>query len=93
MKFVAVRDFRTKPKDVWKELSDENTMTITLNGKPVAIMLSTDPENYERSLDIIRRVKAEQAVMSIQEQSAKSGLNKLTDKEIDAEIKAARESR
>ncbi len=93
MKFVAVRDFRTKPKDVWKELSDENTMTITLNGKPVAIMLSTDPENYERSLDIIRKVKAEQAVMSIQEQSVKSGLNKLTDEEIEAEIKAARESR
>lgn len=93
MKFVAVRDFRTKPKDVWKDLSDENTMTITLNGKPVAIMLSTDPENYERSLDIIRKVKAEQAVLSIQEQSAKRGLNKLTYEEIEAEIKAARENR
>ena len=93
MKFVTVRDFRTNPKDVWKELSDENTMTITLNGKPVAIMLSTNPENYEKSLDILRRVKAEQAVMSIQEESVKRGLNKMTDEEIEAEIKAARESR
>ncbi|HAQ61044.1 TPA: prevent-host-death protein [Candidatus Delongbacteria bacterium] len=93
MKFVTVRDFRTNPKDVWKELSDENTMTITLNGKPVAIMLSTNPENYEKSLDILRRVKAEQAVMSIQEESVRRGLNKMTDEEIEAEIKAARESR
>ena len=93
MKFVTVRDFRTNPKDVWKELSDENAMTITLNGKPVAIMLSTNPENYEKSLDILRRVKAEQAVMSIQEESVKRGLNKMTDEEIEAEIKAARESR
>jgi threonine synthase len=93
MKFVTVRDFRTKPKDVWKELSDENTITITLNGKPVAIMLSTNPETYEKSLDILRRVKAEQAVMSIQEESVRRGLNKMTDEEIEAEIKAARESR
>ncbi|HXK49024.1 MAG TPA: type II toxin-antitoxin system Phd/YefM family antitoxin [Clostridiales bacterium] len=90
MKFVSVRDFRTKPKDIWKDLSDENTITITLNGKPLAIMLSTDPENYEKSLDILRKVKAEQAVMAIQEKSVRKGLNKMTDEEIEAEIKAAR---
>ncbi|MBN2858183.1 MAG: type II toxin-antitoxin system Phd/YefM family antitoxin [Candidatus Delongbacteria bacterium] len=93
MKFVSVRDFRTKPKDIWKDLSDENTITITLNGKPVAIMLSTDPENYEKSLGILRKVKAEQAVMAIQEESVRRGLNKMTDEEIEAEIKAARANR
>jgi len=91
MKFVTARDFRTNPTKIWKSLTKEKTMTITVNGKPVAMLLSTTPETYEISLDTIRKVNAEKAVISMQEHSIRKGLNKLSMDEIEEEIKAARE--
>ena len=90
MKFVTSRDFRTNPNKIWKALSKEETMTITVNGKPVAMMLTTSPENYEDSLDTLRRVRAEKAVIAMHTHSVKKGLNKLSPSEIEAEIKASR---
>ena len=93
MKFVTARDFRTHPGRIWKTLNNEKTMTIMVSGKPVAMLLATSPEKYEDSLDTLRRVKAEKAVLSISmhEHALETGLNKLSSDEIEAEIKAARQ--
>lgn len=93
MKFVTVRDFRTHPGRIWKALNSEKTMTITVNGKPVAMLLATSPDNYEDSLDTLRRVKAEKAILSMQEHAIKTGLNKLSIDQIETEIKAARQGK
>lgn len=90
MKFVTARDFRTHPSRIWNALSKEKTMTITVNGKPIAMLLSTSSDKYEDSLDILRRVKAEKAVLSMQEHSLLTGLNKLTLDDIEDEIKLTR---
>jgi len=90
MKFVTVRDFRTKPKEIWNDLSKEKMMTITINGKPVAMLISTSDKNYEDSLDTLRKVRAEKAVMTMQNYSLKAGLNNLSETDIEDEIKAVR---
>ena len=66
---------------------------MTSNGRPIAILSAVDEGNLEESLEAIRCAKAVQAVETMQAGSRKAGLDKLSIKEIDAEIKAVRRSR
>lgn len=93
MKFVSVRDLRLKPADVWKQLKISKDIIITLNGRPIAILNGTDEENLERSLTVIRRSRAFLAMDEMQQMSKEKGLDKLTEKDIEDEIKAVRSER
>lgn len=93
MKFVSVRDLRLKPADVWKQLKISKDIIITLNGRPIAILNGTDEENLERSLTVIRRSRALLAMDEMQQMSKEKGLDKLTEKDIEDEIKAVRSER
>ena len=45
MKFITVRDLRTSPAKIWKELSEKQEMVITNNGKPIALLISISESN------------------------------------------------
>lgn len=90
MKFLTVRDLRNKSAQVWKDLTDEQEMIITNNGRPVAILSSINENNLETSLNLIRRTRVIEAVSSIQKESIKKGTNKITIDEINQEIKKVR---
>jgi prevent-host-death family protein len=66
MKFLSVRDLKTKSSQVWKELSDQKDMIITSNGRPIAILSSITENNLDQVLSTFRQVRAMQAVTSIQ---------------------------
>ena len=93
MKFVSVRDFRIRPGDIWKQLKIDKDIIITSNGKPIAILNPVDAENLESSITVLRRARALLALESIQKESALKGINKLTDEEIEEEIKSSRSER
>ncbi len=93
MRFVSVRDFRSKSAQVWKQLRKEDEMVITSNGKPVALLTALSDENLEETLKTIRKVKAMAAVTSMQLQSVQRGTNKLKINEINKEIAAVRKRR
>jgi antitoxin (DNA-binding transcriptional repressor) of toxin-antitoxin stability system len=93
MKFVSVRDFRTASANIWKTLPEEQEMVITNNGKPIALLTPLSDKTLEDTLSAVRRAKAINAVKLIQQQSIKSGLDKITLEEINAEIKIARKDR
>ena len=93
MKFVSVRDLRLKPADVWKQLKISKDIIITLNGKPIAILNGTDEENLERSLKVVRRSRALLAMEEMQQASKEKGIDKLTEEDIEDEIKAVRSER
>jgi len=93
MRFVSVRELRTKSADVWRELGQERELVITSNGKPIAIVSATDEQSFEQSLAEIRQARALRAVKQLQERSAASGQDKMPAKDIDGEIAAARKSR
>ena len=90
MKFLSVRDLKTKSSQVWQELPDQKEMVITSNGRPIAILSSTNENNLEQVLSAFRQARATNAVASIQYDSVRKGADKLTLSEIDAEIKDAR---
>ena len=66
---------------------------VTSNGKPIAILTSTNEDTFEQSLREVRRARALQAVSEIQQRSVEQAREKLTEEEIDAEIAATRQSR
>lgn len=92
MKFLTVRDLRNKSSQIWKDLQDEHEMIITSNGRPVAILSSINDDNFENSLNSIRRARAIEAMSALQSESVKHGTHKITPEEVNQEIQEARKS-
>lgn len=93
MKFLSVRDLRSKSGDVWKSLAAERELVVTSNGRPIAILSAVTEDTLEETLTAIRRSRAVAAVSEIQRRSVQRGTDALTDADIDAEIKAVRRAR
>ena len=93
MKFVTVRDLRGRSAEVWRQHAKEHELVITSNGKPIAILTSTNEDTFERALRGVRRARALQAVSELQQRSVERGREELTDEEIDAEVAATRKAR
>ena len=93
MRFLSVRDLRGKSAQIWKQLPDEREMVVTSNGRPIAILAAITEANLEESLSAFRRLRAVDAVVSIQRMSIEKGTDKISLDEINAEIKSVREKR
>ncbi|MGD0624080.1 MAG: hypothetical protein ABSB32_05110 [Thermodesulfobacteriota bacterium] len=89
MRFISVRDLNTKPKEIWKKIKDEE-MVITSNGKPIALLFGVTEETLEKTIWTIRRSRAVIALEEMQKKSTESGLDRLTDSQIESEIQAVR---
>ena len=90
MKFLTVRDLRSKSAQIWKELPKEKDMIVTNNGKPVAILTSINSTDFEESLNSIRKARAIESVASLQKESVNKSTDKIPLTEINQEIKAVR---
>ena len=90
MKFITVRDLRTKPAQIWKELPKEQEMIITNNGRPIGLLTPLNESNIESNLSVIRKARAIEALREIQFSSLKNGLSDMTLNEINSEIKDTR---
>ncbi len=93
MKFLSVRDLKTKSSQVWEDLPDQKDMVITSNGRPIALLSSVNENNLEQVLSAFRQARAIEAVTSIQYESVRKGTDKITLEEINNEIKAVRSKR
>lgn len=93
MKFLSVRDLKTKSSKVWKELEGQKEMIVTSNGRPIALLSSVNENNLEQVLTAFRRARATNAVASIQYESSQKGTDKISLDDINAEIGAVRSKR
>jgi len=92
MRFISVRDLSTRPKEIWSKIKEEEVV-ITSNGKPIALLSGVTEETLDKTIRTIRRSRALVAVEDMQKRSLELGLDKLTDSEIESEIRAVRKSR
>ncbi len=90
MKFITVRDLRTSPARIWKELPAEQEMVITNNGKPIALLTPVGDANLEETLAAVRRAHAIQSVKQMQQTSMSRGTTALSESEIQGEIDRSR---
>jgi prevent-host-death family protein len=93
MKFIAVRDLRLKPGQVWERLDREGEVIITSNGKPIALLTRVNEEDFEKTVAAVRRARALMAMEGMQRASLTAGKDRMSDAEIEAEIRAVRRSR
>ncbi len=93
MKFISVRDLRGKSAEVWKSLPDEREMVVTSNGRPIAILAAINESSLEASVAAFRQARAVEAVTSLQRRSLEQGTDRITEKEIEAEVQAVRKKR
>lgn len=93
MRFVTIRDLRSRSAQIWRRLPKEKEMVLTSNGKPIAILSATSEDRLEESLATLRRMRAEKAVTSMQKRSLEIGNDRLSLDEINAEIAAVRKGR
>lgn len=93
MKFISIRDLRNQSGLIQRSVEEE-TVTLTSNGKPFALVVGLgeddDPAELER---LIRKARAEWAISRIRKRAQRYGLDQMTTDEIEAEIKAARAER
>ncbi len=92
MRFISVRDLSTKPREIWAKIKNEEVV-ITSNGKPIALLSGVTEETLETTVRSIRRSRALIALEEMQKKSIELGLDKLTDSQIESEIRAVRKSR
>lgn len=93
MQFVTVRDLRNKPAQIRQSLLKEKDMVLTSNGKPFAILTAISENVLEKSLAMMRRIRAENAVVSMQKHSAEIGRNRLSLEDINTEVAVVRRNR
>jgi antitoxin (DNA-binding transcriptional repressor) of toxin-antitoxin stability system len=93
MRFVSVRELRGSSAETWRKLAEERELVVTSNGKPFAILSAVSEENLEESLAAFRRARAISAVDTMQMASVKAGTNRMSLREINAEIDAVRSKR
>lgn len=92
MKFVSTREMRNNPGSFRKALAREDVV-LTANGKPFGLAVSVNEEELEETLDLLQRARAQTAITRMQRSAATRGLSRLSNQEIDKEIKAARRVR
>ncbi|MFA6333394.1 MAG: hypothetical protein WCX22_10610 [Methanoregula sp.] len=91
MKFISSREIRSNPARLW-ELPASDDAVITVNGKPRAIVVAVG-EDLEETLTSLRRARAATALEKIRMATRERGLDSLTAKEIEAEIRKTRTGR
>ena len=92
VKFLSTRMLRNQPGAV-RKLAQEDDLVLTANGKPVAILVAVDEQEFEETAQAIRRARAQMAVSRMRRESARRGLERLSESAIEAEIRAVRSRR
>ena len=90
---VATVDGEALPDDVWQRLQEERELLVMANGRPLALLISADSDDFEELLLALRRARAQLALARLRQQAAEMGLDHLSLDEINTEIEAARHER
>ena len=93
MKFLSVRDLKTKSSQVWKDLPEQKEMVVTSNGRPIALLSTINENNLEQVLTAFRRARATNALASIQYDSIQKGTDIISMDEINSEMGVIRSKR
>jgi prevent-host-death family protein len=89
MRFLSVRELRNRPGAVWEQLRDDD-LVITVDGKPAGLLLPVSDESLEQTCLDVRRARALSAVSRMRRHAAESDRSRMSEEEIEAEIRSAR---
>lgn len=90
MSFMSMRELRSSTSKLDEVIAKDGRAVITNNGKPAYIMIGVDEDTFESTLIGIRQAEARAATDRIRARAQKSGLNELSEEDIQAEIDSVR---
>ncbi len=93
MKFVTIRELRSKTASIRQDLAQAREIVLTANGRPFAVMTPVNAETVEEEIQAIRRARTRAAIDGLRPRAKTAGVDRLTMEDIDAEIAAARRAR
>ncbi len=93
MKFASIRDFRTSVSSILHKTGKDDTVIVTLRGKPVALFVPVDESQLEDMTQAIKLARLRTSVEKVRTQAQKTGLDRMSAKAIEREIKTARGAR
>lgn len=93
MKFVSSREIRVNPRPIFDTLEEDHEVVVTSRGKPVALMLGVTGDDLEETVRLIRRARAQVAVSRMRKAASQTGLEGMSQAEIEEEIATARRER
>jgi antitoxin (DNA-binding transcriptional repressor) of toxin-antitoxin stability system len=93
VKFVTIRDLRSKTAAIRKDLESENEIVVTANGRPFAVLTRVEPDTVEDEILAIRRARARIAVARVRAKAKAAGLDRLTMDDVNALVSDARRER
>src|SRR5438105_15966647 len=93
MKLIGTKEFASNPRKVLRQLSREGSLVLTDNGHPTGLLTPTSEETLLEDMQDTVRSRSRRAVSEIRREAAKRGLNRLTIRDIDRQIAAARKAR
>jgi prevent-host-death family protein len=68
-------------------------IVLTSNGKPVALVVPVDGDTLEEELRVYRQVRAQLAILRMQEAAKTAGLDSMPVEKIESIVKGARRKR
>ncbi len=93
MDYVTVRELREKSGEIWQRVEGGEEFVVTRNGKPIALLVHTEPSAVEDKLRALRLQAFRRVWDALARQAQASGAADMTEEEIQAEIDAARRER
>ena len=93
MSFVSFRELRTSTAKINNMLTEDGKIVVTSNGKPKAIMIQVNENDFEETLAILNQIKLAKAIGNIRSAAHLSGVSEMTLDEINMEISQARKEK
>lgn len=90
MKFASIRDLKINASEVIKKVEEDEDIIVTKRGKPVALMVQVSEDEVTELIRFIRSIKFQRSLHKIWKHSEEHGLDKMTDEDIEEEIRSAR---
>ena len=85
MEFFSTRELRTNTKSIWENLSKDNDIVITNNGKPWVLMVRIPEGRFDETVRVLKQVKAIVAMNRMRNKAEQNGF--MSDEEINEAIK------
>jgi len=93
MEFITVRELSKSPKNTLTKLSKNGKAVLTNNGKPQAIIIKINGENFEQTLSLLQKLEFMQNLTEMRLTSIKNENAGMSLEEINEEIYAARKEK
>jgi len=93
MNFVSFRELRTSTAKINDMLTDNGKIVVTSNGKPTAVMIQVNENDFEETLAVLNQIKLTRAINNLRTSAQRSGAAEMTLEEINAEIALSRKER